>query len=57
MLTSRSTRIAAILLLALLFGWMVRARRKDGVHPLPSAPAPPPAAVREEPAQSVLNNE
>lgn len=57
MLTSRSTRIAAILLVALLFGWMVRARRKDGAHPLPSAPVPPPAAVREESAQSVLNNE
>jgi hypothetical protein len=57
MLNSRSTRIAAILLLTLLFGWVVRAQRKGGTHALPPMPTPPPAAVPETSEQSVLNNE
>lgn len=40
MLASRSARLAAILLLALLFGWTVRAYRKGETTGIPvSAPA------------------
>lgn len=42
MLTTRSTRLAAGILLLLLFGWSVRSWRKGGV----TATAPP-AAVME----------
>lgn len=40
MLSSRSARLAAILLLTLLFGWTVRAYRKGAT----TVPAAPPAA-------------
>lgn len=40
MLASRSARLAAILLLALLFGWMMRAYRKGETTAIPvSVPA------------------
>lgn len=58
MLNSRSTRIAAVLLLTLLLGWVVRAQRKGGTHALPPVPSTPPAALLQDaPGQSVLNNE
>jgi hypothetical protein len=36
MLSTRSARLAATLLLTLLFGWTVRACRKGSTSPLPS---------------------
>ena len=42
MLTTRSTRLAAGILLLLLFGWGVRSWRKGGV-----TTTPPPTAVTE----------
>ncbi|MBB5031651.1 hypothetical protein [Prosthecobacter vanneervenii] len=57
MLNTRSTRIAAALLLALLFGWIVRAHRKDGTDTQPTDTPAPPTAIQEPPTQSVLNNE
>ncbi len=40
MLSSRSARLAAILLLSLLFGWTMRAYRKGGTTTIPvSIPA------------------
>ena len=39
MLSTRSARLAATLLLTLLFGWTVRSCRKGSTSPLPS-PAP-----------------
>ena len=57
MLNTQSTRIAAALLLALLFGWVVRAQRKGGTDvPHKTIPAPP-AAMQEPPTQSVLHKE
>lgn len=38
MLSSRSIRLAATLLLALLLGWTVRAWRKGGPHDAQGAP-------------------
>lgn len=38
MLSSRSTRLAAILLLVLLFGWTVRGWRKGAVTRGPASP-------------------
>lgn len=40
MLPSRSARLAAILLLVLLFGWTVRAWRKGQTTHLPAVEAP-----------------
>ena len=44
MLSTRSARLAATLLLTLLFGWTVRSCRKGSTttlpSPLPSVPAP-----------------
>lgn len=39
MLSSRSTRLAATLLMALLFGWVVRACRTSATRPQPTTPA------------------
>ncbi len=37
MLETRSARLAAVLLLTLLFGWKVRSCRKGATTPLPTA--------------------
>jgi hypothetical protein len=50
MLTTRSTRLAAGILLLLLFGWSVRSWRKGGVTTTaPPAAAMEPADEEEEP--------
>lgn len=50
MLSSRSARLASILLLVLLFGWTVRAWRKGETTLLPaSTPAAMPRAVENSP--------
>lgn len=56
MLSSRSARLAAILLLALLFGWMVRAHRKGETLTLP-VPAPAFAAPANEPPKNTFPDE
>ena len=50
MLSSGSTRLAAILLLVLLFGWTVRAWRKGGTTAIPAtkpAAATPVTEIRK----------
>ncbi len=49
MLASRSARLAATLLLALLFGWTVRAYRKGEAPAQPVAPASLAAPIEEIP--------
>ena len=49
MLASRSARLAAILLLALLFGWTARAYRKGTTTPIPSAPSAVTVPINEPP--------
>lgn len=51
MLSSRSTRLAATLLMALLFGWVVRAWRTSAPSPQPASPA-----VMRAPADEKSNN-
>lgn len=52
MLTTRSTRLAACLLLLLLFGWIVRSGRKGGVSSQPPQKPGAPTALEEEPKMS-----
>lgn len=56
MLASRSARLAAMLLLALLFGWTVRAHRKGGTSAMPSTP-PSETPPLHEPAKSSFPDE
>ncbi|MGV3663410.1 MAG: hypothetical protein ACO1TE_24780 [Prosthecobacter sp.] len=48
MLSTRSARLAAALLLALLLGWVVRAQRKGQ-----AAPVPMPAPTKAAPSRTV----
>lgn len=57
MLSSRSARLAACLLLALLLGWVVRAQRKQSTHLTAPVTAPTPAALPEEPAKNTFPDE
>jgi hypothetical protein len=52
MLSSRSTRLAATLLLALLFGWTVRVWRKGGTTAIPSATPAIIAPINDTPKNS-----
>jgi hypothetical protein len=57
MLSSRSARLAACLLLALLLGWVVRAQRKQSA-PLTAPVTPPvPTSMPEEPAKNTFPDE
>lgn len=56
MLDSRSTRLAACLLLALITGWTVRAQRKGTTTVIPS-PAPTVTAPVNEPSKSAFPDE
>ena len=49
MLASRSARLAAMLLLALLFGWTVRAYRKGETTAIPATPPSATVPVNEIP--------
>lgn len=51
MLPTRSARLAALLLMALLFGWTVRSCRKGKTTNLPP-PAPTAAPLHETPPSS-----
>jgi hypothetical protein len=57
MLSSRSARLAACLLLALLLGWVVRAQRKQSATLTSPVMAPTPAALQEEPAKNTFPDE
>jgi hypothetical protein len=57
MLSSRSARLAACLLLALLLGWVVRAQRKQSATLTAPATTPTPAALPEEPAKNTFPDE
>jgi|UniRef100_UPI0037846FC9 hypothetical protein len=57
MLSSRSARLAACLLLALLLGWVVRAQRKQSATLTAPVSIPTPAALPEEPAKNSFPDE
>ncbi|MCB1275601.1 hypothetical protein [Prosthecobacter sp.] len=56
MLPSRSARLAATLLIALLFGWVVRTYRKGGTSTIP-VPSPALAAPKNEPSANTFPDE
>ncbi len=56
MLASRSARLAATLLLALLFGWTVRAYRKGDTSVMPITP-PSETMPLNEPPKSAFPDE
>lgn len=57
MLSSRSARLAACLLLALLLGWVVRAQRKQNAALTVPVTAPTPAALLEESTKNTFPDE
>ncbi|MDZ4402592.1 hypothetical protein [Prosthecobacter sp.] len=60
MLASRSARLAAILLLVLLFGWTMRAYRKGKTTVIPTVPPAVTAPVKipvNEPPKNVFPDE
>jgi len=57
MLPSRSARLAACLLLALLLGWVVRAQRKQSATLTAPVTAPVPASMLEEPMKNTFPDE
>ena len=57
MLTSRSTTLAATLLLVLLFGWTVRAWRKGGSRHAPAAATPTMATPANESSKNTFPDE
>ncbi|MCE2693425.1 MAG: hypothetical protein QE570_18040 [Verrucomicrobiota bacterium] len=57
MLSSRSARLAACLLLALLLGWVVRAQRKQSAPLTAPVTTPVPASPLEEPTKNTFPDE
>jgi hypothetical protein len=57
MLSSRSARLAACLLLALLLGWVVRAQRKQSATLTAPLTTPVPASLLEEPTKNTFPDE
>jgi len=57
MLSSRSARLAACLLLALLLGWVVRGQRKQSATLTAPLTTPIPASMPEEPAKNTFPDE